>query len=259
MHINYFLRALIIGIVCISCSTTTFALEFDVGHIVKDFTDDIMKLPVVETKYTNAWPVVTAISPVTGTETRLETDKNGSIKTTVFELTPLLGEKKIIVYPFEGGNPFEGSIAPDGTVTGDPKAVEAATKAAADDKLINTITSEMVPGAHCICLKNGIATWTVDVACVGPITERKYQCTSAKWLSGFQEIFANLIRYVINIVLLLGVLAVVGLGIVWSFAGGDDVKMKSTLKTWAINIVVWLVILFMFRYILMFLAPWVYR
>jgi hypothetical protein len=55
---------------------------------------------------------------------------------------------------------------------------------------------------------------------------------------GFQEVFAKIIRYVINIVLLLGVLAVVGLGIAWSFAGGDDVKAKSTLKTWAINIVI---------------------
>jgi hypothetical protein len=35
---------------------------------------------------------------------------------------------------------------------------------------------------------------------------------------GFQEVFAKIIRYVINIVLLLGVLAVVGLGIAWSFA-----------------------------------------
>jgi hypothetical protein len=37
------------------------------------------------------------------------------------------------------------------------------------------------------------------------------------------------------------------------------VKAKSTLKTWAINIVIWLLILFMFRYILLFLAPWIYR
>jgi hypothetical protein len=64
---------------------------------------------------------------------------------------------------------------------------------------------------------------------------------------------------VINIVLLLGVLSVVGLGIAWSFAWGDDVKAKSSLKKWAINIIIGLVILFMFRYILLFLAPWVYQ
>ncbi len=128
---------------------------------------------------------------------------------------------------------------------------------ASDDNSIVTITSEMVPGADCVCIKDGIP-WAINVACPDSVTERKYQCTTMKGLAGFQSVFAQIIRYVINIVLLLGVLAVTGLGIVWSFAGGDDVKMKSTLKTWAINIVVWLIILFMFRYILMFLAPWIY-
>jgi hypothetical protein len=64
---------------------------------------------------------------------------------------------------------------------------------------------------------------------------------------------------VINITILLGVLAVVGLGIAWSLAGGDDVKAKSSLKSWAINIIAGVVILFFFRYILMFLAPWIYN
>jgi hypothetical protein len=63
----------------------------------------------------------------------------------------------------------------------------------------------------------------------------------------------------VNMVLLLGVLAVVWLGIAWSFAGAEDVKAKSTLKTWAINIIIGLVILFLFRQILVFLAPWVYK
>lgn len=62
MHINHFLRALIIGIVCISCSTTTFALEFKVDDIVKDLSDDIMKLPKLEFKHTDSGPVVTAES-----------------------------------------------------------------------------------------------------------------------------------------------------------------------------------------------------
>ena len=99
---------------------------------------------------------------------------------------------------------------------------------------------------------------TLESQC-GIMTTKKYKCTVQAGLSGFQAVFAQIIRYAINIVLLLGVLAVVGLGIAWSFAGGDDVKMKSTLKTWAINIIVGLVILFMFRYILLFLAPWVYQ
>lgn len=68
------------------------------------------------------------------------------------------GSTKYTTYPSDGGSPSVAIKAADGTITGDPKAVEAATKATANDKLINTITSEMVPGAHCICLKNGIAT-----------------------------------------------------------------------------------------------------
>jgi hypothetical protein len=56
-----------------------------------------------------------------------------------------------------------------------------------------------------------------------------------------------------------GVLAVVGLGIAWAWAGGDDAKMKTKLKTWGMNIVVGLTILFLFRYILGFLAPWIYK
>lgn len=59
--------------------------------------------------------------------------------------------------------------------------------------------------------------------------------------------------------MLLGVLAVVGLGIAWAWAGGDDVKMKSSLKHWAINVLIGLTILFLFRYILAFLAPWIYK
>ena len=125
-------------------------------------------------------------------------------------------------------------------------------------------TTEVVPGADCICAVDNRDSkdinWgaTLESQC-WPITTRKYKCTLPTGLSGFQTVFAKIIRYVINIVLLLGVLAIVGLGIAWSFAGGDDVKAKSTLKTWAINIVMGLIILFMFRYILLFLAPWVYN
>ena len=126
------------------------------------------------------------------------------------------------------------------------------------DNKLTIITSEKVPGASCICYINNQAGWS-ECPIGTKVENRKYQCTTNTWMLGFQEVFAKIIRYIINIVLLLWVLAVVGLGIAWSFAGGDDVKAKSTLKTWAINIVVWLFILFMFRYILLFLAPWIYR
>jgi hypothetical protein len=38
--------------------------------------------------------------------------------------------------------------------------------------------------------------------------------------------FAEIIRWFVFIVMLLGVLGIVGLGIAWAWAGGDDVKAK---------------------------------
>lgn len=149
------------------------------------------------------------------------------------------------------GTTASATKAADGTYSWEWSAVWAAALMENGAEQIITITSEKVPGASCEC----IAEW----GCYVDVAKRKYECTSGKGLSGFQRTFAEIIRYAINIVLLLGVLAVAGLGIAWSFAGGDDIKMKSTLKKWAINIIVWLIILFMFGYILRFLAPWVYE
>lgn len=142
--------------------------------------------------------------------------------------------------------------------------------AAEESKTITTIVSEKIPGATCVCVaawaggETGAdwmwppTPWIWEDAC-GNITTRKYKCTTGSGIVGFQVVFAKLIRFVVNMVLLLGVLAVVWLGIAWSFAGAEDVKAKSTLKTWAINIIIGLVILFLFRQILVFLAPWVYK
>lgn len=117
---------------------------------------------------------------------------------------------------------------------------------------VETFTSEKVPGATCTCFPDWWET------CTGDVAKRKYKCTTWAGVVGFQLVFAKMIRYVVNIVLLLGVLAVAGVGIAWTFAGGDDIKLKTTIKGWAINIVVGVIILFMFAYILKFLAPWVY-
>lgn len=132
--------------------------------------------------------------------------------------------------------------------------------AAEESNTNTTIVSEMVPWAECSCYIGNERSWNINESCkTGDVTTRKYICTTGKGLVGFQLVFAKLIRFVVNMVLLLGVLAVVWLGIAWSFAGGEDVKAKSTLKTWAINIIIGLAILFLFREILVFLAPWVYK
>ncbi len=127
-------------------------------------------------------------------------------------------------------------------------------------------TTEPVPGGNCVCAievtwsdgKTSIETDPTGKKCAN-ITSRKYECTVQPWLSGFQSVIASLIRWIVYIVMLLGVLWIVGLGIAWSFAGGDDVKMKTNLKSWGINIFIGLTILFLFRYILQFLAPWIYK
>jgi hypothetical protein len=43
---------------------------------------------------------------------------------------------------------------------------------------------------------------------------------------------ATIIKWFINIVMLCAVLAIVGLGIAWSFSGADDAKAKTGLKKW---------------------------
>lgn len=136
---------------------------------------------------------------------------------------------------------------------------------------ITIYTSEMIPGADCSCEQWGeMWAWgmwppTESVSSAGacplsvPIEKRKYKCTVQPWLWSFQTMFATIIKYFVNIVLLIWVLAIVGLGIAWSWAGGDDAKAKSALKKWGMNIVIGLAILFLFQYILRFLAPWIYE
>lgn len=154
------------------------------------------------------------------------------------------------------------------------------------------IVSEKVPGANCVpygwgyradgaeqdlaakdveSLRNSpwtksnpdgsltLSDWTKIKAPSQSITSRKYICTIEPGLAGFQQMLATIIRWFVNIVMLAGVLAIVWLGIAWSLAWGDDAKAKSELKKWWMNIFVGMIILFFFRYLLQFLAPWIYR
>lgn len=139
------------------------------------------------------------------------------------------------------------------------KAASKATNAEGSED-ITVFVTELIPWADCVCVSmtpwnnpSGSATYC------GDITTRKYQCTLHPWLSSFQSMLAGIIRYLIYIVLLLWVLALASLGVAWGWAGGDDVKMKTNLKKWWVNILAWLIILFLFQYILRFIAPWVYQ
>ncbi len=128
------------------------------------------------------------------------------------------------------------------------------------------IVTELVPWADCICGTKWTewkfeSNWKVNESCSSNIDVQKrvYQCTVQSWFWSFQKMFAQIIRWFIFIVMLLGVLGIVWLGIAWAWAGGDDVKAKWNLKKWGINIAIGLVILFFFRYILTIIAPWIYN
>lgn len=116
------------------------------------------------------------------------------------------------------------------------------------------IVTEKVPGADCV---PDASMWPPNPNL--PVQQRKYVCTVQTGLAGFQNMFATIIRWFVNIVMLFWVLAVIWVGIAWSLAGGDDAKAKTNIKKWAINILVGMIILFFFRYILQFLAPWIYK
>lgn len=116
---------------------------------------------------------------------------------------------------------------------------------------MSVMTTEKIPGGECVCVDDS------DKTCSN-LETRKYSCTVTKWLNGFQKIFANIIKYFIYIVMLTGVAALVGLGIAWSIYGSADEHGAKALKSYAINFIIGLTILFLFSFILRFLAPWIY-
>ena len=120
------------------------------------------------------------------------------------------------------------------------------------------IVTEKIPGANCKCDVEGAGKGKDECDPSVKVEERKYICEVGKWLSSFQSLLATIIRYFINIVLLLGVLAIVGAGILMSFWSDSEEYTKKA-KWWAINIIIGLIILFAFRYILWLLAPWIYQ
>ena len=121
-----------------------------------------------------------------------------------------------------------------------------------DSTTTTVIVTEEIPGARCTCIDQS------DTTCK-TIETRKYKCEVVKWLSGCQQIFASIIKYFIYIRMLTGVVAVVGLGIAWAIYGSAEEHFAKTLKWYAINLIIGLTILFLFSYILRFLAPWIYN
>ena len=88
----------------------------------------------------------------------------------------------------------------------------------AAEKTTEVIVTEMIPGSACVCMWETAPDGKTCATTV-PVTERKYTCKIEAGLAGFQKMLATIIKWFINIVMLCAVLAIVGLGIAWSFAG----------------------------------------
>lgn len=133
---------------------------------------------------------------------------------------------------------------------------------AADTEVIVT---EKIPGVECTC----IAQWETGPGGMWPPTPvnqdtcwtpatRKYKCTIKPWFSSFQESIQGITGWFTQIALILSVLVVVLLGIAWAIWGSSEEKVKF-LKWWTINILIGIVTLFFFQYILVMLAPQVFK
>lgn len=126
-------------------------------------------------------------------------------------------------------------------------------------------TSEKVPGVDCQCVKTlakGTTPEEIDeywTTCSGDVTKRLYKCEQKTGLQGFMDLFRKMMKWVVQIAMLLGVLAIAALGVAWAVAWGDDPEYKKKLKDWVVGIMIGLIILFMFPYILRFLAPWIFQ
>lgn len=126
-----------------------------------------------------------------------------------------------------------------------------ATTTSSTNSKITVITTEEIPGGGCVCKDEK------NTKC-DKIETRKYECTVTSGMSAFQGIMGTLIKWFIYIIMLLGVLAIVGAGIMMTF-GSDSEEYTKKAKGWAMNIIIGLVILFTFSYILKLLAPWIYQ
>lgn len=128
-------------------------------------------------------------------------------------------------------------------------------------KTTTVIVTEDIPGANCTCIgtqsTDGLTWPPRQNYCWDPAT-RKYRCEVKSGFASFQEILAAMIKWIVFISALLGVLSLAVLGVMWSLSGADSEKTKKV-KWYFINILVGLTILFFFRYILAFLAPWIYK
>jgi hypothetical protein len=117
--------------------------------------------------------------------------------------------------------------------------------------------TEKIPGAVCKCA----AKWhegADDCPSTLDVSQKLYSCSVSKWMTSFQNIIRDITKWFIYITMLLWVLALVWAGILWAW-GSESEEYTKKAKGWAMNIIIGLAILFSFRYILWFLAPWIFQ
>jgi hypothetical protein len=68
---------------------------------------------------------------------------------------------------------------------------------------------------------------------------------------------AAITKWFIYLTMLFWVLALVWAWILWAW-GSESEEYTKKAKGWAVNIIIGLALLFTFRYILWFLAPWIF-
>lgn len=186
--------------------------------------------------------------------------------------------KKLFLFPIQGiifsiliGWNILSVYALDPSVKTQPNIHDIATKTDNEDRSSEVVVTELLPGMSlqseseykdasvwCVCIAEGD---NGDGSCGTPAT-RKYKCKIPPWLDGFQAVVGSMLKYTIYIGLLLGVLALVALGVAWSvywaFDTSDGGAMGKKIKGWLSQAVIALIVLFFFSTILRILAPWVY-
>ncbi|MDP5038967.1 MAG: hypothetical protein NWP80_00800 [Candidatus Gracilibacteria bacterium] len=84
-----------------------------------------------------------------------------------------------------------------------------------------------------------------------------YKCSVTPGMSGFQELFAGLLKFLTAMAVLIGVLYIVINGIMLSM-GGMDSSAKENAKKNVTSAIIGLLFLLLGGYILKIIAPWVY-
>jgi hypothetical protein len=136
-------------------------------------------------------------------------------------------------------------------------ATSRATSDIQSSQPVNMLVSEKVPWATCTCAAKGYE-WQADCPSTLAVGEKLYQCSVWKGMTAFQGMIASITKWFVYLTMLFWVLALVWAGILWAW-GSESEEYTKKAKWWAVNIMIWLALLFTFRYILWFLAPWIFQ